>query len=69
MRDPETQSEVDMTVFLIFDRSNAIYERTGRVIDAFCAHCYTDIPEISLNEELDEARLHQLILVSMNIKW
>jgi vacuolar-type H+-ATPase subunit I/STV1 len=54
LRDPETQAEVDMTVFIIFYRSTAIYDRIGRVIDAFGAHRYTDIPDFSDTEALEE---------------
>ena len=55
LRDPETQAEVEMSVFMIFFRAQAIRERITRVIDAFGAHKYTDIPDFSATDELEEA--------------
>jgi V-type H+-transporting ATPase subunit a len=66
LKDPETQEPVDMSVFLIFFRSQAIRDRVVRVVEAFGAHSYTDVPDFSDRVASEEAitttevRIHEV---------
>ena len=66
LKDPETQEPVDMSVFLIFFRSQAIRDRVVRVVEAFGAHSYTDVPDFSDRVAIEEAitttnvRIHEV---------
>ena len=54
MKDPETGSHIEMSVFMIFYRAESIRVRIQRVVEAFGAHAYQDVPDFNNLLLLDE---------------